>query len=289
MKRVLRRVIPALVMAFLCLGMCAPAASAAEIAVKIPVTIRMEGEVLPESDTVSATLKALDGAPMPAGTVDGTAGLEIACRDRETKAGFDIVYDTLGIYEYILTIHGGSHALAEYGDDSVYYVTVSVVNDENGGFTAYVAMHTDPEGKSPKYDSAEDTNRYYAPKTLRVVKKWVDKESSARPNSIKVELLADGEVMEGSTLTITAQDGWKGEWSGLDSRAAYTVRETKVTGYTASYRYDRASGTWIITNTSSLLQTGQLNWPIPVLTVSGLLLIAAGVILAAERRKNHDV
>lgn len=47
---------------------------------------------------------------------------------------------------------------------------------------------------------------------------------------------------------------------------------------------------WIITvtNTGSLLQTGQLNWPIPVLTIAGLAVIALGVFLITRRKKEND-
>ena len=41
-----------------------------------------------------------------------------------------------------------------------------------------------------------------------------------------------------------------------------------------------------ITNTSTLIQTGQMNWPIPVLGGLGLLLIACGFIVMAKKRKN---
>ena len=40
-----------------------------------------------------------------------------------------------------------------------------------------------------------------------------------------------------------------------------------------------------ITNSTSLIQTGQLNWPVAVLGGLGVLLIALGLITSARRRK----
>jgi len=42
-----------------------------------------------------------------------------------------------------------------------------------------------------------------------------------------------------------------------------------------------------VTNTSTLIQTGQLIWPIPVLAISGMLLIAAGIVLLQKKRKTN--
>ena len=40
---------------------------------------------------------------------------------------------------------------------------------------------------------------------------------------------------------------------------------------------------WVLNGRPTLPQTGQLNWPIPVLTAAGTCLIAAGILL----RKKH--
>lgn len=62
-------------------------------------------------------------------------------------------------------------------------------------------------------------------------------------------------------------------------------------GYTVSYNTD--STEIIITNTSTsetppnppLIQTGQLNWPIPVLAGLGILLFAMGWVMIFMKRK----
>lgn len=290
MKRGLRTALMGLLVTALSFGM-ATAAQAAEVpslpaAVEIPITIYMEGDVLPDSDTVSATIEAItENAPMPQ-----AATMEIVCKGRQTDTGFTIPFDHLGVYRYILTLHGGSYYLAEYGEDAVYYVTVSVTNDteDYDGYCVFVAIHTDPQGESKKNCAATDTNTYLTPMKLMVVKKWVD-QKSVRPNSVGVDLLCSDEVVAGKTLTLNSKNNWQGSWEGLDPRLDWSVRETQVpAGYTASYKYDAAKCTWYITNTGSLLQTGALNWPIPVLTVVGVVFIGFGTALLARRRKNRD-
>ena len=62
-------------------------------------------------------------------------------------------------------------------------------------------------------------------------------------------------------------------------------------GYKASYSTQRHTTT--ITNTSKtykapdkLVQTGQLNWPVPILVCSGLALIVTGILLQRWRKQD---
>jgi LPXTG-motif cell wall-anchored protein len=42
-----------------------------------------------------------------------------------------------------------------------------------------------------------------------------------------------------------------------------------------------------VTNTSTLIQTGQLVWPIPVLAFAGIALIGAGAVLLQKKRSHN--
>ena len=57
-------------------------------------------------------------------------------------------------------------------------------------------------------------------------------------------------------------------------------------GYTVTY--ETLDNVVTITNISKLPQTGQLNWPIPVLIAGGLLLLAVGWVLVFHRKKKND-
>ncbi len=283
MKRVLRTALMAWLAVLLCFGMLAPAAQAAEnpLQATIPIQVEMDGTTLPATDTVTATIAAVtSGAPMPTDTT-----INIVCNGTE-KLGtgeFVIDYTTVGIYEYTVTIYGGDYWLAEYGEDLVYYVTVAVTNTEDmKSYEVTVQAHL--EGQTAKAEILEDINYYYDPMTITVVKKWVDQDSS-RPYYVTVNLLVDGDTID--TIKLYSSGSWQGTFENLDPRLEYEVEEEKVSGYTATYKYDTVNNIVYITNTGSLLQTGQLNWPIPVLCFCGLALVALGGVLMMRRKDEN--
>ncbi len=317
MRRVLRTAMMALMVTVLCAAMLAPAAMAAEeplATATIPVTVYMEGEVLPDRDDVSASIAAVTpGAPMPSEAV-----IDIVCRGDVSSGAnaFTIDYPALGIYQYKLTIHGGAYYLGVYDEDLVYDITVSVTNNEDySGYDVEVAARL--EGGEEKCEEISDLNFYVTPMTITVLKEWVDQDSE-RPESIEVDLLlpviqetlepeetvdadapAEGEEEEEpeivyevvDTIVLDEDCDWQGGWTGLDPRLGYTVKEADVPhGYTATYRWveveDSIDQVVIITNTGSLLQTGQLNWPIPVLAIAGLLMVGFGFWMSRRKEEN---
>ena len=67
----------------------------------------------------------------------------------------------------------------------------------------------------------------------------------------------------------------------------WSVLETGIPkGYTPSYRTKGDVVT--ITNTATLIQTGQMNWPIPVLGSLGALMILCGIVMMRRKRKNGN-
>lgn len=285
MKRVLRTAMMALLIMVLCVGMLAPVAMAEGSVIakaEIPVIIYMEGATLPASDTVSATIAPVtEGAPMPE---DPT--MDIVCIGPKTEKNFEIEYTKPGIYHYTVTIYGGDYYLAEYGEDLTYNVTVSVVN--NNDYTGYRVEIAARLGNANEKSDISDINTYLDPMVIKVVKKWIDQDSS-RPSSITVDLLCDGEVVQGQSLTLSAKNNWQATWDDLDPRLDYSVKETKVpAGYTATYKEDKENNIWTITNTGSLLQTGQVNWPIPVLCAGGFLLLAVGLMMMFRKKEEND-
>lgn len=116
---------------------------------------------------------------------------------------------------------------------------------------------------------------------LTVKKVW-DDSGKNRPGSVKIGLFADGEEID--RVNLSRQNGWKHTWRDLDGGREYEVRELDVPrGYTATYRI--RNGVVTVTNTATLIQTGQLNWPVPVMAVSGLVLLMIGMILLRDRRR----
>ena len=129
-----------------------------------------------------------------------------------------------------------------------------------------------------------------APKTgviklmdLTVRKVWSG--SGSHPDSVTVELKKNGESQQ--TVKLNAENQWTYTWKDLAAREVWTVEEVEVpAGYTVTY--ETLDNVVTITNISKLPQTGQLNWPIPVLIAGGLLLLAVGWVLVFHRKKKND-
>lgn len=96
------------------------------------------------------------------------------------------------------------------------------------------------------------------------------------------------------TVSLSADNNWRYEWTDLDGSYEWTVVEKETEGYTVEV--SRESDTYVITNTydeptptvqekTTLPQTGQLWWPVPVLTAAGLILIVIGLV---RRRGGND-
>lgn len=276
MKRVLRTAMMALLTVSLCLSTMVVVSAA-----QPPVTANIKAEVVVTGTPVAdakATFKltAVDAsAPMPANNED-----TISIKEGTNTVTFPIEYSKVGVYEYYLEMISGTYFLEEY-DGKAYHVKVAVTNSADySKFDVQIGYlkEGDKEKSRPVY-----------PLTLldlKVVKKWVDQDSS-RPGSVEINLLRDKKAVEGRTVVLNSKNNWQATWSGLDSRLAWSVKEAKVpAGYTASYRY--SDGIWYVTNTGSLLQTGQLNWPIPVLCAGGFLLLAVGMLLMKRKEEKTD-
>ena len=159
---------------------------------------------------------------------------------------------------------------------------------------------------SPKYERKPTGGGGPGESTLerKVLKVWDDGDSEDRPESIQVQLLKNGEVME--TVTLSAENNWRYTWSGLNAEDTWQVVEKETPeGYTVTV--GREGITFVMTNTKgpdeeipeeptpegpteppeelpdeptptgpTLPQTGQLWWPVPVLACAGMLLFLLG-------------
>ena len=154
-----------------------------------------------------------------------------------------------------------------------------------------------PEGYEVSYETEDTTvwitnHKDYTPpkpvedEELTVRKKWSgdDAKRDLRPKSVIVTLYNGSEEVD--KVTLSSANNWTHTWKGLDGEGDWSVLETGVPkGYVASYR---TSGDVVtITNTATLIHTGQLNWPVYVLGISGLLLLIAGVYIATRKRNEY--
>lgn len=156
-----------------------------------------------------------------------------------------------------------------------FLVSMPMYSAEQGGWI--YSIEAGPKVQRPSQE----------PVSLTVVKKWKDNDYG-RPAALTVKLLRNGKV--DSSVTLTAKEGWKYTWTGLDANYRWTAEEVVPNGYQARYStYGQTvtitnTASWYVPPTNELKQTGQLNWPVPVLLCAGLSLLAVGCVLLRKER-----
>lgn len=141
---------------------------------------------------------------------------------------------------------------------------------------------TNTKKTPPKPDPDPDPSY---PLDVVVRKVWSSDDGKDRPDSVTVTLY-NGDVLY-ETVRLGAWNNWTYTWKDLSAYGNWQVIETNIPkGYVPSYS---VSGNVVtITNTRSLIQTGQLNWPIWVLGGAGLVLVSlGGAMLVKKKRENN--
>ena len=143
---------------------------------------------------------------------------------------------------------------------------------------------TNTKKTPPKPDPDPDPDPTY-PLDVVVRKVWSSDDGKDRPDSVTVTLY-NGDVPY-ETVRLGAWNNWTYTWKDLSAYGNWQVIESNIPkGYVPSYS---VSGNVVtITNTRSLIQTGQLNWPIWILGGAGLVLVSlGGAILVKKKRENN--
>ena len=127
---------------------------------------------------------------------------------------------------------------------------------------------------SPKTEVAKLTS-------ITIKKIWNTNASAKASNSVTVQLLYKGKVVD--TVVLSAENNWQVTYTDMPESDTYKIKEVNVPkGFTATYK--QKGYVFTVTNTATLIQTGQLIWPIPVLALMGVLLIATGSVLLQKKR-----
>ena len=208
---------------------------------------------------------------------------------------------------YINTDVYGSFALAgsifldsrcdnTFHDARIWRVTVSVSYDDNGRLTAVPTIRENES--APKADGIVFNNSYdptFGFKELTVKKVWDDDGYKSRTTSVKIQLLHNGRVYD--TVTLNACNEWTYTWPRLlfDGDNTWEINESPKpyryrVSYTSNFTNDYETYYVTVTNTyrpGSLIQTGQLNWPIFVLGGIGIALVVIGVV-RSKRGKDDN-
>ena len=156
--KIRRRLMAALLILLICgVTMVQPAIAAEPPAVTIPVTISLSGTLPSTAEDFVIMLKADDASyPMPAGAENGTYSMTInGAASRSFPA---ITYDRVGVYTYTIWQAAGTNPKCTY-DDTVYELTVSVTNAEDGsGLEITAVLYPDAQGS--KQPVAAFQNQY---------------------------------------------------------------------------------------------------------------------------------
>ena len=140
---------------------------------------------------------------------------------------------------------------------------------------------TNTKKTPPKPDPDPDPSY---PLDVVVRKVWSSDDGKDRPDSVTVTLY-NGDVPY-ETVRLGAWNNWTYTWKDLSAYGNWQVIETNIPkGYVPSYS---VSGNVVtITNTRSLIQTGQLNWPIWILGGAGLVLVSLGGAMLMKKKKHN--
>ncbi len=151
----------------------------------------------------------------------------------------------------VLPVRDSEGELTEEGVDIVY--SVKEVSTPSG----YTSEITTDENKATITNTHTPTP---ATTTYTVVKVWDDSDNAdkIRPDSVTVQLYADGEAY-GDPVTLSDDNDWIYTWTELPALndegedIAYSAQETVVPdGYTASISVDASTNTATITNVHTL-------------------------------------
>lgn len=172
-------------------------------------------------------------------------------------------------YTFDCLPEGHTWTVEEASVPAGYTVSYSTV----GTTTTITNTRTEPLPSSPS-----------TPLDITVCKRWSGDDGKDRPDSVTVTLY-NGDVAY-DTVRLGAWNNWSHSWNDPNACGNWQVVETNIPkGYVPSYSVSGKHVT--ITNTRSLIQTGQLNWPIWVLGGAGLALVALGVVLLVMKRKKN--
>lgn len=118
---------------------------------------------------------------------------------------------------------------------------------------------------------------------ITVEKKWDVIGSENTPSSVTIELLKNNEVID--TITLSKDNNWTHTWKQIPESDEYLVKEINIPDqYTPTYRQE--GNKFIVTNTKTLVQTGQNTLMTFVFASLGLVSITFGIIL--DKRKKYE-
>ena len=199
--------------------------------------------------------------------------------EKTTDENGVIVFDNLEIGMYLI--------VPVQDEDDTYTTSPFVISVPNYDYENQRWNYDiDASPKILDGDGNEDGAETY----ISVVKKW--ETSTSHPESVTIVLLCD--FQEYLKVELNADNNWHYRFDNLPENHIWNVVEENVPDGSTVY-YETSSNTVTIINKSEkpqeegttnppeeeteedkLVHTGQLNWPVPVCAISGLLIFSIG-------------
>ncbi len=205
-----------------------------------------------------------------------------------------IVFDNLVPGVYLIVPSGD---IPNYIMPSPFVINIPLYDKENKNWVYDV--NATPKMQIYQSQGTEDVTY------LSVKKQW--DTDGEHPSSVTVSLLCDFREVE--KVTLDKSNNWHYRWEKLSKKHSWSVVETEVPdGYTVSYEASSNSVTIINKNNSpekpiqpptkpdrepttkpeELVDTGQLNWPVPIFSVAGLILFSIGWAMLNFGKKDEE-
>ncbi|MBQ7117384.1 MAG: Cna B-type domain-containing protein [Clostridia bacterium] len=206
----------------------------------------------------------------------------------------EIIFDGLTPGVYLIV---PSENIPEYFMPSPFVINIPLYDKENKDWI--YDINATPKMQIYGAQGTEDS--IY----ISVKKQW--NSEGEHPDSVSVSLLCDFREIE--KITLNESNGWHYRWDKLSNRHSWSVVESEVPdGYTVSYEVSANTVTIIngknpsqegipptsdpgkepVTKPEELIHTGQLNWPIPVFTIAGLILFSLGWAMLNFGKKDGE-
>lgn len=194
-------------------------------------------------------------------------------KDGEVEASQELNAENGWAYTFDRLAEGYTWTVEEADVPEGYEVSYDTVG------TTTTITNTKKEEPAPEPDPEPEE-----PVEITACKRWSGDSSKERPDSVTVTLY-DGKTAY-ETVRLSDKNDWSYTWEDLDADGNWQVVESNIPkGYVPSYKVKGDVVT--ITNTRTLIQTGQLNWPIWVLGGAGILLVVLGVVILTKRKQNN--
>lgn len=189
----------------------------------------------------------------------------IECKKSITNTQGSTLWECLSLGMYFIK---QTNQVQGFAPCSPFLVTVPHATE-----TGY-AYHVDA---SPKTSVSKLTD-------ITIRKVWNTDKSTPISDHVTVQLLLHETVLD--TVTLSQDNNWQVTFSNMPESDAYRIVELNVPrGFTATY--SNSGYTFTVTNTSTLAQTGQLVWPIPIFATAGFFFLIVGFILVRKPGKKN--